>query len=66
MNLTHFSLRNPLVVAGLAVALCLFGVFAYSTPEVPPTAHQTLIHSVVTIPAMTSSTSNAMTCNMGK
>src|SRR5437764_2251891 len=31
MNLTHFSLRNPLVVAGLAVALCLFGAFAYST-----------------------------------
>ena len=42
------------------------GVFAYSTPEVPPTAHQTLIHSVVTIPAMPSSISNAMTCNMGK
>jgi hypothetical protein len=42
------------------------GVFAYSTPEVPPTAHQTLIHSVVTIPAEPSSMSNAMTCNMGK
>ena len=42
------------------------GVFAYSTPEVPPTAHQTLINSVVTIPAEPSSTSNLMTCNMGK
>ena len=42
------------------------GVFAYSTPEVPPTAHQTLIHHVITNPAMTSPTSNLMTCNMGK
>jgi hypothetical protein len=42
------------------------GVFAYSTPEVPPTAHQTLIHHVITNPAMTSSTSNLMTCNMRK
>jgi hypothetical protein len=42
------------------------GVFAYSSPEVPPTAHQTLIHHVVTNPAMASSTSNLMTCNMGK
>jgi hypothetical protein len=42
------------------------GVFAYSTSEVPPTAHETLIHSVVTIPAEPSSMSNAMTCNMGK
>jgi hypothetical protein len=42
------------------------GVFAYSTPEVPPTAHQTLIHHVVTNPAMASSTSDLMTCNMGK
>ena len=42
------------------------GVFAYSTPEVPPTAHQTLIHSVVTIPADPPNTMNAVTCNMGK
>jgi len=42
------------------------GVFAYSSPEVPPTAHQTLIHHVVTNPAMASSTSDLMTCNMGK
>jgi hypothetical protein len=42
------------------------GVFAYSTPEVPPTAHQTLIHHVVTNPAMASRTSDLMTCNMGK
>ena len=30
MTITTFSLRNPLVVAGLAVALCVFGLFAYS------------------------------------
>jgi hypothetical protein len=42
------------------------GVFAYSTPEVPPVANQTLIHSVVTTPAMVSRTSDLMTCNMGK
>ncbi len=39
---------------------------AYSTPEVPPTAHQSLIHSVVTLPADPPNTMNAMTCNMGK
>src|SRR5207244_11792719 len=30
MHLTSLSLRNPLVAGGLAVALCLFGLFAYS------------------------------------
>jgi len=29
MKLTDFSIRNPLVVGGLAVALCLFGLVAY-------------------------------------
>ena len=29
MKITQFSIRNPLVVIGLAVALCLFGFFAY-------------------------------------
>src|SRR5918911_1641189 len=29
MKITEFSIRNPLVVGGLAVALCLFGLFAY-------------------------------------
>ncbi len=29
MNVTQFSIRNPLVVGGLAVALCLFGLFSY-------------------------------------
>src|SRR5262245_52015678 len=29
MTLTDFSIRNPLVVGGLAVALCLFGLVAY-------------------------------------
>lgn len=42
------------------------GVFAYSSPEVPPTAYQSLIHHVVTNPAMASRTSDLMTCNMGK
>ena len=42
------------------------GVFAYSSPEVPPTAHQSLIHHVVTNPAMATRTSDLMTCNMGK
>jgi hypothetical protein len=42
------------------------GVFAYSTPEVPPTPHQTLIHQVSTIPAEPSTTSNGEICNMGK
>src|SRR5574337_121044 len=42
------------------------GVFAYSTPEIPPTAHQSLLHVVVTNPAMISSTSDLRTCNGGK
>ena len=44
------------------------GVFAYSTPEVPPTAHQTMIfHDVVTNSATSpSSTSSLPTCNMGR
>jgi hypothetical protein len=42
------------------------GVFAYSTPEVPPTPHQTFIHQVSTIPAEPSTTSNGEICNMGK
>ncbi|HEY3081530.1 MAG TPA: efflux RND transporter permease subunit [Chloroflexota bacterium] len=29
MRITEFSLRNPLVVASLTLALCLFGLFAY-------------------------------------
>ncbi|HEV8637177.1 MAG TPA: efflux RND transporter permease subunit [Chloroflexota bacterium] len=29
MKVTEFSLRNPLVVGSLALALCLFGLFAY-------------------------------------
>jgi hydrophobic/amphiphilic exporter-1 (mainly G- bacteria), HAE1 family len=31
VSLTQFSLRNPLVVASLALGLCLFGAFAYAT-----------------------------------
>ena len=43
------------------------GVFAYSTPEVPPVANQLLVHHVVTNPAMASRTPppNTTTCNMG-
>ena len=29
MNVTRFAIGNPLVVGGVAVALCLFGLFAY-------------------------------------
>ncbi|MGI9147076.1 MAG: efflux RND transporter permease subunit [Chloroflexota bacterium] len=31
MNLTQFSIRNPLVVAALAIALALFGIYSYLT-----------------------------------
>jgi hypothetical protein len=42
------------------------GVFAYSSPEVPPTAHQSLFHVVVTNPATTSVSPAVEVCNMGK
>jgi hypothetical protein len=42
------------------------GVFAYSSPEVPPTAHQLLSNNVVTMGAVPPNTGNAMTCSMGK
>ena len=29
MSPTRFAIRNPLVVGGIAIALCLFGLFAY-------------------------------------
>jgi hypothetical protein len=43
------------------------GVFAYSTPEVPPVANQLLLHQVPTPPPMVSSSPppNTTTCNMG-
>ena len=31
MNLTQFSIRNPLVVAALAISLALFGIYSYLT-----------------------------------
>src|SRR3982074_2895962 len=31
MNLTHFSIRNPLVVGALAASLALFGIYSYLT-----------------------------------
>jgi hypothetical protein len=42
------------------------GVFAYSTPFVPPTAHTLLSNIVSTVKAEPEPTSNAETCNMGK
>src|ERR671939_228245 len=48
MGLTSFSLRNPLVVAGLGVALCLFGVFAFTTLGVAITPNVNFPGAVVT------------------
>ncbi len=31
MNITQFSIRNPLVVAALAISLALFGIYSYLT-----------------------------------
>ncbi len=52
MRITEFSLRNPLVVGGLAVALCLFGLFAYAqlgvatTPNLDiPTVQVTTVYA---------------------
>src|SRR5918912_863502 len=48
MGLTSFSLRNPLVVAGLAVAVCLFGLFAYTSLGVAITPNVNFPGVVVT------------------
>jgi hydrophobic/amphiphilic exporter-1 (mainly G- bacteria), HAE1 family len=48
MSPTQFSLRNPLVVAGVAVALCLFGIFAYTSLGVAITPNINVPQAVVT------------------
>src|SRR5579859_3355158 len=48
MSPTQFSLRNPLVVAGVAVALCLFGAFAYTSLGVAITPNVNVPQAVVT------------------
>src|SRR5579859_6845381 len=48
MSPTQFSLRNPLVVAGVAVALCLFGLFAYTSLGVAITPNVNVPQAIVT------------------
>jgi hydrophobic/amphiphilic exporter-1 (mainly G- bacteria), HAE1 family len=48
MRITEFSLRNPLIVSALAVVLCLFGLFAYSTLGVAITPNVNYPSVVVT------------------
>src|SRR6266540_1460422 len=48
MGVTEFSLRNPLVVTGVAVGLCLFGLFAYLTLGVAVTPNVNIPAVVVT------------------
>jgi hydrophobic/amphiphilic exporter-1 (mainly G- bacteria), HAE1 family len=48
MNLTGFALRNPLVVGGIAVALCLFGLFAYAGLGVAIAPNVNIPQAVVT------------------
>src|ERR1700687_2536915 len=48
MSPTQFSLRNPLVVAGVAVALCLFGWFAYTSLGVAITPNVNVPQAIVT------------------
>src|SRR4029078_10076554 len=44
----EFSLRNPMVVAAVTVALALFGVFSYATLGVAITPHVSFPQVVVT------------------
>lgn len=48
MSPTRFSLRNPLVVSGIAVALCLFGLFAYVNLGVAIAPNVNIPQAVVT------------------
>ena len=48
MGVTEFSLRNPLIVTGVAVGLCLFGLFAYLTLGVAVTPNVNIPAVVVT------------------
>jgi HAE1 family hydrophobic/amphiphilic exporter-1 len=48
MNVTRFAIRNPLVVSGIAVALCLFGIFAFATLGVAIAPNVNIPQAVVT------------------
>jgi HAE1 family hydrophobic/amphiphilic exporter-1 len=48
MSPTHFSIRNPLVVSGIAVALCLFGIFGFTSLGVAITPNVNVPQAVVT------------------
>jgi HAE1 family hydrophobic/amphiphilic exporter-1 len=48
MSPTRFSIRNPLVVSGIAVALCLFGLFAYTNLGVAIAPNVNVPQAVVT------------------
>lgn len=48
MSPTLFSIRNPLVVGGVGVALCLFGIFAYTSLGVAITPNVNIPQAVVT------------------
>jgi HAE1 family hydrophobic/amphiphilic exporter-1 len=48
MNPTRFAIHNPLVVSGVAVALCLFGLFAYTSLGVAIAPNVNIPQAVVT------------------
>jgi len=48
MSPTQFSLRSPLVVSGLAVALCLFGFFAYTSLGIAITPNINVPQAIIT------------------
>jgi HAE1 family hydrophobic/amphiphilic exporter-1 len=48
MNVTRFAIRNPLVVSGIAVALCLFGLFAFLSLGVAIAPNVNIPQAVVT------------------
>ena len=52
MSPTRFSIRNPLVVSGVAVALCLFGLFAYTSLGVAIAPNVNVPQAVVTLPIL--------------
>ncbi|MBV9175349.1 MAG: efflux RND transporter permease subunit [Chloroflexi bacterium] len=48
MSPTRFAIRNPLVVSGIALALCLFGLFAYFNLGVAISPNVNIPQAVVT------------------
>jgi hypothetical protein len=48
MSPTRFSIRNPLVGSGIAVALCLFGLFAFTNLGVAIAPNVNIPQAVVT------------------